>query len=306
MKIAVVGAGGVGGYFGGRLAQHGTDVTFVARGAHLQAMREHGLRVSSALGDFTLDPVRVTHDPAVIGPVDIIMVAVKLWDVVGVAEQIGPLLGPETGVISFQNGVDAEGMLAERLGAEHVLGGVAYITAGIAEPGHVEQIGSAARLLVGELDGRQSPRATAFVEASRSAGIDAVLSGDIEKDIWSKFVYLCGLSGCTTLMRSPIGPIRTDPDTRMLLAACLREVAAVGRAKGIHLDPDIAEQQLAWADSVPAGAKSSMFADLERGNRLEVPWLSGTVARLGTELGVETPVNRFIYTALKLHAGGRA
>jgi 2-dehydropantoate 2-reductase len=304
MKIAVVGAGGVGGYFGGRLAQHGEDVTFIARGAHLQGMRERGLRVTSHYGDFTIDPVQATDNPAEVGPVDIVMIAVKMWDVEAAAQQIGPLLGDDTGVISFQNGVDAEEMLAAHLGRKHVVGGVAYVFATITDPGCIAQNGAVARLVVGELDGRPSARTSAFTDASRAAGIDITLSDDIEKDLWTKFAWICGVSGMTTLTRSSMGPIREDPDTRELFVACIREVEAVGRTKGVRLDPDVVERHVAAADNLPTSARSSMAADLERGNRLEVHWLNGTVARLGKELGVETPVNRFVYAALKLHAEG--
>jgi 2-dehydropantoate 2-reductase len=304
MKIAVVGTGGVGGYFGGRLATAGEDVTFIARGSHLEAMQANGLRVSSHHGDFVVHPIQATHDPSKVGPVDVVMVAVKLWDVEAVGDSIGPMLGAETGVISFQNGVDAEEMLAARVGWEHVVGGIAYITASIAGPGQIEQIGAAARLVVGEMDGRESPRVEAFAEACRHAGIDVAVSADVQKELWTKFVYICALSGVTTLTRSTIGPIMNDPDTRQLFQSCLEEVAAVARAKDVRLDSDVVQRHLAWAEGLPPGARSSMLVDLERGNRLEVPWLNGTVARLGAELGVDTPTNRFIYRALKLHASG--
>lgn len=304
MRIAVVGAGGVGGYFGGRLAQHGEDVTFIARGAHLQAMRAAGLRVSSQLGDFVINPVSVTDRASTVGPVDVVMFAVKLWDVESAASQILPLVGSDTAVISFQNGVDAEHILAARVGAEHVAGGLAYITTLLAEPGRVEQVGSAARLVFGELDGRTSARLTAFADACRAAGIDVTLSTEIEKELWSKFVYLCALSGLTTLTRHSLGPILQDADTRALFVACMSEVAAVARARGVNLDDDIVARQTAWGDGLPPTVKSSMLVDLERGNPLEVAWLSGAVARMGAELGVNTPVNAFIHSALKLHADG--
>ena len=304
MKIAVVGTGGVGGYFGGRLAVAGEEVTFIARGSHLEAMRAHGLRVSSYHGDFVVQPIEATHDPSKVGPVDVVMVAVKLWDVEAMAEVIGPLLGAETAVISFQNGVDAEEMLAARIGWEHVVGGIAYITASIAGPGQIEQMGAAARLVVGEMDGHRSPRVEEFAAACQRAGIDIAVSADIQKELWTKFVYICALSGVTTLTRSTIGPIMNDPDTRQLFQSCLEEVDAVARAKNVRLDADVVQRHLAWAEGLPPGARSSMLVDLERGNRLEVPWLNGTVARLGAELGVDTPTNRFIYRALKLRASG--
>jgi 2-dehydropantoate 2-reductase len=304
MRIAVVGAGGVGGYFGGRLAAHGEDVTFIARGAHLQAIRERGLRVAAHDGEFTVAPSRATDDPAEVRPVDVVMLAVKMWDVASAAAQMTPLVGEGTAVISLQNGVDAEEILAAHLGREHVVGGVAYIFAAIAEPGRIEQTGAMARLVVGELDGQRRARTTAFVDACRAAGIDITLTDDIQKELWSKFIYICALGGVTTLLRSSVGPILRDPDTRQLVVDTVREAERVGRAKGVCLDADIVDRGLAVAENQPSGAKSSMLHDLERGNRLEVAWLNGAVARIGDELGVPTPVNHVIYAALKLHAGG--
>lgn len=305
MKILVFGTGGLGGYFGARLAASGVDVTFVARGEHLQAMRAEGLRVESGLGNLMLHPVQATDDPASAGAVDLVMVGVKLWDTEAAARAIEPVVGPETAVVSFQNGVDAIDILIQKFGRDRVMGGIAHIAAVIERPGVIRHNGTLQRLTFGELDGRRSARAERLLAACRNAGIEAVLTDNIERAIWDKFVFIVGLSALTTLTRLPIGPIRVDPQTRELLAEVMREAAAVGRAKGVDLDADAAAKQLAFVDTLPAGMIASMLGDLRRGNRLELPWLSGAVVRLGEAFGVATPANRFVYTALKLHANGR-
>jgi 2-dehydropantoate 2-reductase len=305
MKIAIIGAGGVGGYFGARLAAAGCEVTFIARGAHLAAMRQKGLQVRSALGDIHLRPVNATDDPAQLGAVDFAMIGVKLWDTEEAARAAKPLMGPDSAAISFQNGVEAVEILSRVLGKAHVMGGVAHIAALIERPGLIRHNGTMQRLTFGELDGGRSLRAEALLVACRSAGIDAELASDIERVIWTKFVFLVGLSGTTSVARLPIGSIREEPETRAMLLEVMRETAQVGRAKGVNLDPAAAEQQLEFADSLPHDMVSSMLVDLERGNRLELPWLSGTVVRLGRECAIDTPANRFVYAALKLHAHGR-
>lgn len=304
MKIAIMGAGGVGGYFGGRLAASGADVTFIARGAHLEALGQNGLQILSPLGDARIQPVKAVADPAAIGPVDMVWLAVKLWSTEDAAAALGPLIGPGTGIVPFQNGVEAVDILTRQYGREHVLGGVAHIAAFIEAPGVIRHNGTMAKLTFGELDGRPTPRAEALLRACRQAGIDATLSEDILRAVWMKFVFLVGLSGMTSLTRMPIGPVREDPDTRPLLLRVMEEAAAVGRARGVPLAEDAATQQLAFADGLPRDMISSMLGDLRRGNRLELPWLSGAVVRLGKESGVPTPVNEFVVAALKLHAEG--
>jgi 2-dehydropantoate 2-reductase len=306
MKIAVMGAGGVGGYFGGRLAASGQDVTFIARGEHLRAIQERGLRVESHDGGFLVAPAQATDDPSRVGPVDLVIFCVKMWDTDSAGELVRPMIGPGTGVVSFQNGVDNEERLAAILGPQHVLGGVAYVMSGIAEPGVVRQRGPLARLLFGELDGDASPRAKAFLEACRGASIDAELTPAIQRALWTKFLFLCAFSGMTTLTRTTIGPILQDPDNRQMFVACMREVEAVARARGVDLAPGVMEEQTAFADARPPEFTSSMYLDLERGDRLELEWLSGAVTRMGRELGIRTPTNQFIYAALKLHAGGKS
>lgn len=304
MRIAIIGVGGVGGYFGARLAAAGEDVTFIARGAHLEAMRRDGLQVLSALGDVRIEPVRAESEPSRVGPVDIVLVAVKLWSTGDAADSAKPLIGPDTGVISFQNGVEAVDILSRVLGTQHVMGGSAHIAALIERPGVVRHNGSMAKLTFGELDGSRSERSQQLYEACQRAKIDSHLSDHIQRVIWEKFVFLVGLSGMTCLTRLPIGPIREDPVMRETLREVMSEVVAVARARGVDLPPDAVEQQLQFADGLPADMISSMLGDLNRGNRLEVEWLSGAVARLGREAGVATPVNRTIYAALKPYADG--
>lgn len=306
MRIAIMGAGGVGGYYGARLAAAGEEVHFIARGPHLTAIREHGLRVESQHGDLHIHPANATDDPATIGPVDIVLFCTKLWDTESAGEAIRPLIGPNTAVISAQNGVEAETVLGKVLGPRHVMGGVSFIFALIAEPGRILHSGPAHLLVFGEMDGAVTPRAEAFFAACKAAGFEARLSENIQKDLWEKFVYLASLSGVTCVTRSSIGPILAEPATRALFEAAITEAAAVGRALGAPLSEGVVAERMAMADGLPPGVKSSMLNDLERGNRLELPWLSGGLVRLGREAGIETPTHRFIEQALKLHAMGRA
>ena len=299
-----MGAGGVGGYFGARLAQAGEDVTFIARGKHLEAIRQQGLRVKSPVEDVTIRPARATSDPAEVGPVDFVLFGVKMYDTESAGEAVRPLIGENTAVISLQNGVDNEEKLASILGREHVMGGVSYIFAAIAEPGVIEHSSPVARLVFGEIDGRITPRAEAFRDACQRAGIDVEISTDIERTLWTKFLGNCAGNGLTSVCRTPLGPILDDPDPRDMYVACLREAEAVARAKGVRLDPNVIEQQLAGLDPMPAHLRSSTEQDLARGNRLEVESLNGLVTQLGRQLGIETPVNRFIYAVLKPHAAG--
>jgi 2-dehydropantoate 2-reductase len=305
MRIAIVGAGGVGGYLAARLAAAGQDVALIARGAHLDALRAQGLTLKSALGDVTVRPRVASADPATIGPVDVVVFAVKLYDTATAAETIRPLIGPKTGVITFQNGVDGPRVLADVLGAPHVIGGVVQIAAVIEAPGVIRHTGRMARYIIGELDGRRSERIEAFAGALRAAGVEHAVSDGIGREIWQKMIFLSTFSGVTTLIRLPIGPIRSDPETFALLGTCLDEATALARAKGVGIGDDHIERALAFLGTLPDQMKSSMLQDLERGRRLELPWLSGAIVRMGRELGIDTPGHRFIVTALKLHADGR-
>jgi 2-dehydropantoate 2-reductase len=305
MRIAVMGTGGVGGYFGARLARGGHDVAFVARGGQLEALRTGGLRVESPLGDLHLPDVTATDDPATLEPVDLVLFSVKLWDTEDAAERIRPLLGEETAVVSFQNGVVKDDILRRVLGPRHVLGGVCYIAATIDRPGVIRHSGTMQKLTFGEYDGTTSPRVERFRAACAESGVDAEVSDHIERTIWEKFVFLVALSGTTSLTRTPIGPIRGNATSRAFLRDVMDEVVQVARAQGVPLPSDYADDRLAFADGVPETMTSSMHHDLENGNPLEVPWLSGDVVDRGRALGVPTPANRAIADLLAVHAAGR-
>jgi 2-dehydropantoate 2-reductase len=303
MRIAIVGAGGVGGYFGGRLAAAGADVTFVARGRHLDAMRARGLRIDSPKGNLHLPRVNATDDPAAIGPVDIVFFTVKLYDSEAAAHMLPPLLGSDTAVIPFQNGVDGVDIVTRAVGSSHTAGGTAYVSAVIAEPGVIRHT-AMDHLIFGELDGRRSARLEQLLDACRPAGFQSTFSDRIQVDIWTKFVRLSVFSGMTAVTRCPIGVIVSDPDLLAMLKTAVREATAVARAKGVPVPDDGADRVESAYKALPPQAKASMLEDLERGRRLELPWLSGAVVRIGREVGIEAPVHRFITTVLKPHVNG--
>jgi 2-dehydropantoate 2-reductase len=304
MRITVFGSGGVGGYFGARLAQGGCDVGFVARGEHLRALRERGLRVRSALGDVALASVRASDDPAALGEADFVLVCTKLWDLDDSVRAIAPAVGPRTAVISFQNGVTKDDVLRRAFGEKAVVGGVAYISAGIAEPGVIRHTGKLAKLVFGEYGGARSPRVEALLEACLRGGIDAAIAPDVRLAIWEKFVFLVGMSAATAGTRSTIGPVRENPRPRALLLDVMREVVAVGRALGVPLAEDFADNRLAFIDGLPREMEASMATDLRNGRRLELAWLSGAVAELGASARVATPMNRAVADLLAIHAEG--
>ncbi len=306
MKIAIMGSGGLGGLYGARLASAGCDVSFVARGSHLAAIRKDGLTVESdAYGTLNLKDVSVTDDPATIGVVDYVLLAVKLWDTDAAAKAIAPLIGPSTAVLSLQNGVIKDDILRRALGDAPVMGAVAYVATNIDRPGVIKQTGPMQRFIFGEYDGQRSPRAERLLEPLLRSGIQAELSDDIRRTLWEKYVFLVGLSGTTATMRSTIGPIRENPQTRAFLHDVMKETVAVGRAHKVNLPADYADQRLAFVDTVPAAMTSSMHHDLDRGNKLEVAWLAGGVVQLGRAVNVPTPANRAVWDMLALHANGR-
>jgi 2-dehydropantoate 2-reductase len=305
MRIAAMAAGAVGGYFGARMAAAGHDVFFIARGAHLEALRKNGLTVESVNGDVHLPKPNVTDDPKSVGPVDVVLFAVKLWDTEKGAEAALPLLGPNTRVITLQNGVDSYERIAPIVGAQRAIPGVTYVVTVIDRPGVIKQASQFQSIICGTIDGRADASLAAFVQAAKSAGINITQSDNIERDRWHKFIFLSATSGTTALTRSSMGPILADPDTRALFRAIMAETLAVGRAKGVALDPGFVDERMAFADNnVPASMKASMANDLDRGNRLELDWLAGQVSRLGKQLKVPTPVNDTVYAALKLHRMG--
>ncbi len=306
MKIVVVGAGGVGGYFGARLAAAGHAVAFIARGTHLAAIRDHGLTVLSALGDTTVAPATAGNDAASFGPADIILFCVKAYDTALAADLVRPCIGPETGVIPLLNGIEHIALLQERLGVDHVLGGVANISALIEAPGVIRHYDTMQILRIGELDDRNSERVQAFRTACGDAGIDAPVPNNIERELWQKLVMICTLAGANCLTRLPLGPCRTDPATRMLMQTLALEVVTVAGAVGASLPDDQVDRTMAVLEMLPAPMKASMLAALERGERLEASALNGAVDRLGRANGIDTPVNRTVYAALAPYEHGHS
>jgi 2-dehydropantoate 2-reductase len=304
MRIAIVGSGGVGGYFGGRLAQGGADVTFIARGAHLEALQRNGLRINSPLGDLHLPKVSATDDTTTVGPVDLVFFSVKQYDTDAALALVPPLVGPDTVAIAFQNGVESVDKLKATVGAEHVAGGTSYISAVIDSPGVIRHTTSD-RLIFGELDGTKSARLERLHQACLAAGIHPLFTDQINVEIWTKFAHLTVFSAMTSAVRLPVGPIREDPDLVAMWQAALLESMAVARARGIALAPGFMDTTMKLVMSWPPQMKASMFEDLERGRRLELPWLSGAIVRLGREVGVETPIHRFLVTILTPHVNGR-
>ena len=304
MRIAVVGAGGVGGGFGAALAKAGADVIFIARGAHLAAMKSEGLKVQGGRGETHLVPTHATDDPESIGKIDIVLFCVKLWDVESAGQKIRPLIGPDTAVIPLQNGIDAAERLIPILGPDAVMGGVAQISASIVGPGLIQQVGSFMRMIFGELDGKRRQRAEDFLALCLKAGFDATLSEQILTELWMKFILLASNASITAATRQPLGKLRDDPDLRPIFIAAYRETIDVGRASGVALPADALEKILDFTGHAPPAMKPSMALDLERGNRLELPWLGGKVVELGVKLSVPTPTHSMMYAMLKPYIMG--
>lgn len=305
MDIAVVGAGGVGGYFGGLLAKAGNRVTFIARGQHLEAMRRDGLRVQHRQGDFTI-PVEATNNPKEVGPVELVLFTVKTYDTQQAIPTVKSLLGDETCVLTLQNGVESYRVLSRALEQGRILPGAAYIESRIESPGVIRQTGDVVRLAFGEVDGRKTPRAARVDEIMRNASIHCELSGDIVKTLWTKLLFIASVAGLTSACRASLGALLDDGEYRELLLTAMREIEAVARAQGVNLDSDVVRQTMTYVQSEVKDITASMYIDLERGRRLELDAFNGAVVRLAAEVGVETPVNRFFYLALRPHVNGRA
>ena len=305
MRIAVAGAGGLGGYYGGRLAKAGNAVTFIARGEQLAALQSRGLRVESARDPFYLPRVQASGDAQAVGPVELVLLTVKAYDLVRAAESLLPLIADGTAVVPLLNGVDIAERIGAVIGPEHVLGGLAYVFSYVAEPGVIKQVSPFDRIQFGETGGGLSERGARIEATMREAGIDAEQTTDIQAAIWTKFMFLAPSAGMSALTRCNIGLIRSDPDTRAMLIGAMQEIEALARAMNIALKLDILPELIARVDGLPTDLKPSMALDLERGRPLEVEALNGTAARLGRELGISTPINSSIYGALKLHMQGR-
>jgi 2-dehydropantoate 2-reductase len=303
MKVAVIGAGAIGGYFGSLLAGSGTAVHLLARGANLEALRRGGIRIRSVLGNFEV-PTRsgqlhVHADPREVGPTDVVLFCVKSYDTESAAAGLEPLLGTDTAVISLQNGIDNEEKLAAAIGAEHVVGGVAFIFARLAAPGTVVHTGGPRRLVIGELDGRPSPRTEAFVAACRAAVFPADVSADIRVTLWSKYAFICAQAGVTAATRLPIGIIRDMPETFALFRSVVAEAWSVGRAEGVPLPDDLVEQQLAFARGLEPDGRSSLADDLVAGRRMELDALLGELVRRGQRSEVATPASAALLAVLR-------
>jgi 2-dehydropantoate 2-reductase len=308
MRILIFGTGGIGGYFGARLQAVGEDVVFAARGAMAAALAETGLQVRSPRGDLHLKRVALL-DAETAGPFDAVLVCTKMGALDAAAAAIRPLIGPGTAVVPLQNGVESVARLRAALGpdlAESVLGGVAYVSAHIAEPGVVQHNTQHARIVFGETDGRHSARAVALRNALEAAGLDTVLTDDVERALWEKFVSLAPLAGACGYWRRDVGAVRADPESRAMLDALAGECIAVGRARGVAMPDDTETTVIARFDELGGAVKPSMLVDLERGKPLELDWLTGATVRLGAEAGVDTPVSRQVYQALKPVAEGAA
>lgn len=301
MKIGVVGAGGLGGYFGARLAAGGEEVHFLARGAHLAAICQRGIRLQSVRGDLALPAERVpaTDDPARIGPCDVVLFTVKSYDTETAAELLPSMLTDDTAVISLQNGIDNEPKIARRIGAEHVLGGAAFIFAGIAEPGVIRDSGGPARMVLGEMGGSRTTRADTFVAVCRRAGIDAAIAPDIHVALWSKWAFICAQAGLTAATRLPIGEIRESPPAWALFRQVVDEAWRVGRASGVALPDDLVDQHLSFAAELEADGRSSLYDDLVGGRRMELEALHGELVRRADEAGVDAPAARALYAVLE-------
>ncbi|HEV2984043.1 MAG TPA: ketopantoate reductase family protein [Vicinamibacterales bacterium] len=306
MRIAIVGAGGVGGYFGGRLAEAGADVVFLARGPHLDALRTRGLRIVSPKGDAHITSVNATDDATAIRGADVVLFAVKLYDAEAAAQVLPQLVksgSPETVVIPLQNGVEGIDIVSRAVGRDHTAGGTCYVSAVIAEPGTIRHT-AMDHLIFGEIDRIRSPRLTSLFDTCRLASFQSTLSDDIQVDIWTKFVRLSVFSGMTAVTRSPIGVTVNDPDLFTMLQKAVAEGMAVAQARGVDVPSSTVDDVAKAYRALPPHAKASMLEDLERGRRLELPWLSGAVVRIGQEVGVPTPIHGFINAVLKPHVNG--
>jgi len=306
MKIAILGSGGVGGYYGALLASCGNDVTFIARGAHLAAMREHGLQVESVHGDLHLAPVQATDDPARVGPVDLVLVTVKTYDLEQAAQAALPFVGPNTAVLPLLNGLDAAERLAAVLGDGSVLGGMTHISSSVAAPGVIRQVSPLRRVTLGECDGAITARAEAVRDVLAATGAEVALTPRIDVALWEKFLFIASIGGICCLSRQPMGPVLATAETRQLYTEALLEIEALARARGVDLPAGAVENALQITAGFAPDTKPSMLADLEAGRRLELEAMSGTVVRYGRETGVPTPVHWAVYAALKPTAAGAA
>jgi len=298
MKIVVIGTGGVGGYYGGLLAQQKNDVTFIARGAHLEAIRKNGLQVKSIFGDFAVVPAKATDNPADAGHADLILFCTKTYDTDKAAEAVKSAVGPETAVLSLQNGVDAVERIGKAVGMEHVIGGATWLSSAVEAPGVIKQVSQFRRIVFGELDGSRSERIQSIHEVLKNTGVTVEVTEDILKILWTKFVFISAASSFGSLTRLPMGDYRSIPETREMITGLMREVEAVARAQEIALDEDVVQKSLDFMDNAAPHIKASMQLDVEGGRRTELESMVGVIGRKGREWNVSTPIADFIYASL--------
>jgi len=298
MKIAIMGTGGVGGYYGGLLAQHGNDVTFIARGAHLKVIQENGLQVKSVHGDFLVNPAQATDKPSEIGPVDLVIFCTKAYALEEAAHQTKPLVGPDTAVLPLLNGIDAAERIGAVVGMEHMLGGTTQISSALEEPGVVKQVSQFRRIVFGELDGAISERVTTIETALKETGVTVEASTNIHKALWTKLVFISAASGLGSLTRLPMGEYRSIPETRAMITSLMQEVKAVARAQGVELDEDVVQKSLDFIDNAAPTIRASMQLDVAAGRRSELDAMIGVIGQKGRASGVPTPVADMIYASL--------
>ena len=298
MKIAVMGTGGTGGYYGALLAKQGHDVTFIARGAHLQAIQKNGLQIKSVAGNFTISPAKATDDPSRIAAPDFILFCTKTYDTDEAIKKIRPIIGKETSVLSLQNGIDAAERIGSVIGMEHMIAGATWISSAVEAPGVIRQVSDFRRIVFGELNGRITPRLRAIDEAFKGTGVTVELSGDILKILWTKFMFISAASSFGSLTRLPIGEYRSVPETRALILRLMREVETLARSYSVTLEADVVEKSLAFMDQTAPHIKASMQLDVESGHRTEIDSIIGVIVRKGRERGIPTPVADMIHALL--------
>jgi len=307
MKIAIFGTGGVGGYFGGRFAQTGEDVTFIARCEHLRAIQTKGLKVDSLTGDFVIYPAKATDDVSQVGPVDLVIVGVKAWQVPEAARAMKPMIGPNTTVLPLQNGVDAVGQLIAELGNDHVIGGLCKIVSFVVGPGHIRHAGFTPSVVIGEMDNRHTNRIVEIQKTFNHAGVETNIASDIQVALWMKFLFIASFSGVGAIANAPAGILRTDPELRAQMLRAMDEIYSLAHARGIKLPLDSIETVMAGVNGLPEDATSSMQRDIATGRPSEVESQNGAVVRMARESGIEVPTHELIYENLRpLEAKARA
>lgn len=298
MRIVVFGTGGVGGYFGGRLARIGEEVTFIARGEHLRAIKANGLKVDSPGGDFVIYPAKATDDVSEIGETDLVIVGVKAWQVPEAARAIKPLVGPNTTVLPLQNGVEAVPQLVDELGRDNVIGGLCRIVSFVVEPGHIRHAGFTPSIIIGELDNRRTDRIVNIEQVFKRAGVDIMIAADIQVALWMKFLFIASFSGVGAMANAPAGVIRGDPKWRTQMLKAMEEIYVLAHTRGIKLPPDSIDTVMAAVDALPEDATSSMQRDIAAGKPSELDAQNGAVVRMARESGIDVPTHALIYETL--------